>query len=342
MTAAAKARADKLYRLYSEGFPPVTVDFSDLNPVESERAGSAALVRGVAAGLAKRGYAVGGADVCVQSSIPEGAGLSSSAAFETLTGVILGSLYNRGEIDAVTIARAAQEAENLYFGKPCGLMDQMGCAVGGVISLDFSRSDLDMQRIEADFSSLGYELFIVNAGGSHAGLTSEYADIPAEMSSVAAMLGRERLGDVPEEDFVESIPRLRGRLPDRAILRAMHFFGENRRVVSQVDALRRKDMKTYLRLMNASGQSSAELLQNIFPACDKTERSVSLALALSRRVLDGRGAWRVHGGGFAGTVQALAPTELAEEYGRSMGEVFGSANVLRLGIRPEGVVALSI
>ncbi len=343
MVAAVAPNGDNRARVFSQGMPRVDIDLTDLSPKQGEEGTSAALVRGVAAGIAGFGGNTGGFDAALTSSIPVGAGLSSSAAYEILVGTIFNALYNENALTSVQLARAGHMAENVYFKKPCGMMDQTACAEGGVVAIDFFDPDApEIERIACDFSAYGYRLFIVNAGGSHAGLTDEYASIPREMRAVASALGAEVLRLADEREFYDKLPRLRREVGDRAALRAMHFFDENRRAYLEAEALKRGDMKEFASLMRASGASSELMLENIWPGDSGQERSVAFALAASGRVLEKTGgAWRVHGGGFAGTMQALVPEGAAEEYMATMNRLLGDLRAcLRLGIRPVGGYAL--
>ena len=335
--AVVSPRADTLVQVHSKGFSPCVLDLADLVKQDDEYNSSVGLVRGIAADLTRLGWKVGGFDACTVSSVPAGSGLSSSAAFETLIGTIFNHLYNDGQIDPLQIAKTGQFAENVYFGKPCGLMDQTASASGNVVAIDFADpSKPRVDQIPCDFESLGYTLFVVDAGGSHADLTDEYAAIPAEMKQVAACFGQDVLRDVDPDRFYSALPALRANVSDRAILRAMHFFEENERVALQTDALRRQDINEYLRLMQASGDSSAMKLQNIYPADNTRDRSVLLALAICQKLLAGCGAWRVHGGGFAGTVQALVPIGHQENFRTEIESVFGPGSCTRLVVRPVG------
>ncbi|MEG0853611.1 MAG: galactokinase family protein, partial [Angelakisella sp.] len=308
MLAAVSPTDENEIRILSEGYPLCTVSLASLSPVKDEENSSAALIRGVAAGFVERGYRVGGFDATMSSQVPKGSGLSSSAAYEVLLGTILSYLYNNGEVSPVEIAQIGQYAENKYFGKPCGLMDQTASSVGGFVAIDFADPTAPVvQQIDCDLASLGYTICIVNAGGSHANLTPEYAAIPAEMKAVAAFFGKEVLREVDADVFMEKLPELRRQVPDRALLRAIHFFDENDRARAQAIALQNKDTERFLTLIRQSGESSEKLLQNIYPATGGEERSVSLALVLSQHLLHQKGAWRVHGGGFAGTIQAFVP-----------------------------------
>ncbi len=340
VAAAAAKRRDGVVRIHSAGYAPLTIDLNDLGVHEEERESSAALVRGTAAALRRRGYAVGGFDAAICSAVPKGSGLSSSAAYSVLLCTIFSCLYNDGRVPPVEQALCSQFAENVYFGKPSGLMDQLACALGGFAAIDFRLPETpQIERIDCDLASLGYAICIVNAGGSHADLTGEYAAVPGEMKAVAAYFGKPNLRETDEAAFYRALPALRACAGDRAVLRAMHFFGENARVARLADALKARDMAAFRALMNESGRSSFELLQNVCPTNAK-ERSVALALAVTERMLDGCGAWRVHGGGFAGTIQALVPLEQIDAYSAEMERVFGAGSCYRLSIRSAGGVEL--
>ena len=325
--ACAAPRDDGRVRFLSEGWLPLEIDISDSAAREDERGTTAALIRGTAAFIRARGIAVGGFDAYALSEIPPGAGLSSSAACEVLLGRIMNSFYCGGELDAVTIARLAQRVENEYFGKPCGLMDQMACSLGGALAMDFAEPQSPgVTRLPFDPEARGYALCIINTGASHADLTDEYAAVPREMGSVAAFFGKAALREVDEAEFSASLPALRRAAGDRAVLRAMHFFAEDARVARQTGALLRGDFETFLSLVRESGRSSWELLQNISPAGAAAEQPMALALALGEKYLGGRGACRVHGGGFAGAVQAYVPTDALEGFTARMDAVFGEGS----------------
>lgn len=337
MTAAVTPNGAGTIRVFSHGFAPAAVDIGSWDVRPEERHTTAALVRGVAAQFAARGAALSGVDIRVTSQVPVGSGLSSSAAFEVLLGRVFSGLFCGGSVPPEDIARMGQAAERDYFGKPCGLMDQLAASVGGAVAVDFL--DLQNPKVESipcDFDRMGYALYVVNAGGSHAGLTSEYAAIPPEMGSVAAYFGKKVLREVDEQTFYSKLGELRGKVSDRAILRAMHFFGDDRRAVEMAQALRAQDVEAYKAIMLASGASSMSRLENIYPAAMVEERSVALALALSEELLAGKGAWRIQGGGFAGTIQALVPHALCQQYEKQMQAVFGPACCNRLYIRPVG------
>jgi galactokinase len=335
--ACAGANGQDCIRVLSEGYPVVTVDLARLQPVPGEENTSAALIRGVAAGVAQAGYPVAGFDAYVTSSVMVGSGLSSSAAFEILLGNILNHLCCGDSLDAMTLAQIGQRAENVYFGKPCGLLDQAACSVGGAVAIDFADPAAPaVERLDFDFGSSGYHLCIVDTGSCHADLTDDYAAIPGEMKSVAACFGKEVLREVDEGAFYASLSSLRGKVGDRAVLRAIHFFQEDRRVTLQADALRRGDMEGFLKLVDQSGQSSFCNLQNVWSGSDSREQAVMLALARGRELLGGRGAIRVHGGGFAGTIQAFVPEEKLEEFRIGMEALLGPGMCHCLRIRPQG------
>jgi len=311
----------------------VIVDLSDLDVRDDEKGKSASLVRGVAAWFAERGYKIGGFNGKVKSNIPVGSGLSSSAAFEVLLGNIYKGLFG-ADVSPLDIAIAGRFAENVYFGKPCGLMDQAASSFGGLSKIDFfDPQSTIVEPIDADLS--GYALCVVATGGDHADLTPDYAAIPQEMKSVANHFGKEFLREVSPDAFYSGISQLR-HLSKRAILRAIHFFEDHERVNKQADALERGDIQTFLSLVNESGRSSLAYLQNVFSSSDPHNQELTLALALSEKILTGRGAWRVHGGGFAGTILAFVPDDLKDAYKKQMCAVFGDGSCLFLNVRKEG------
>lgn len=326
----------QIIELKSYGFARMDrVNVDILNPQEDEEGESAALIRGVAAGIKKRGGKVGGFTAYTTSNVPAGSGLSSSAAFEILVGTILNELYNDGKFSMVELAQIGQEAENQFFGKPSGLMDQCGCAVGGFISIDFEdQKNPIVEHLDVDFSKAGYELIITKTDGDHADLTDEYAAIPAEMKAIASFFEASVLREVDPNAFYEAIPELRTLHGDRAVLRAIHFFDENERVKTASDALSNGAFDQFLDTINASGDSSWTYLQNITSSRAINSQPLALALALSKNILKEEGACRVHGGGFAGTIQAFVPTSKVEAYVNEMARVFGKDNVMRLSIRP--------
>ena len=339
--AVASPSAGSVIRVKSEGFPEDVVDFGVYNapnPARYEKSDS--LIAGMVAGFRKEGLAAGGFDAYTTSNVLKGSGISSSAAFEDMIGNILNYVYNDGKVSNVEIAKLAQYAENRFFGKPCGLMDQMACAVGGIIAIDFRDPSAPViEQTDFDLSAAGYNLCIVNTGGNHADLTGDYASVPAEMKSVAAYFGKEVLRDTDENAVLAAIPALREKVGDRAILRALHFFAENRRVAAQKAALKAGDLDTFLANVIASGRSSFCYLQNVYTTKNVSEQGLSLALCLAERVLSGkRAAWRVHGGGFAGTIQAFVPTEDVAEFRAVMDAAFGEGRCMVLRVRPEGAL----
>lgn len=337
--AAVSKTGKDVIRLKSEGYDMDMVDITDLEPKESEYSKSKALIRGVCAGFVERGYEIGGFDAATANDVLSGSGLSSSAAFEVLIGTILNHLYNDGKVTPVEIAQIAQYAENRFFGKPCGLLDQMTCSVGGFVFMDFKNPKKPVIKpVKFDFEACGHALCIVNTGGSHSNLTDEYAAVKNEMISVANRLGHDVLRDVDEAQFYNSIDLVRKAVGDRAILRAKHYFSENRRVDEQVKALESKQFGEFKKLVVKSGNSSYMFNQNVYSVKDAQSQPVSLGLCLAEELLDGKGAWRVHGGGFAGTIQAFVPVDMLAEFKRRMELVFGEGNCYVLSIRPVGGV----
>jgi galactokinase len=343
--AVAAKNNQNVVRIKSVGYPEFQVDLNDLEPNEKEHYTSASLVRGIVAKMKANGYEAGGFDACVEGRVPKGSGLSSSASFEVLIGTIINSLFNDGKMDAVENAIIGQWAENNFFGKPCGLMDQTACSVGGLITIDFEDPAKPIVKaIDFDFVSTNYSLVITDVGGGHhdAASQAEYASLPTEMKAVAAELGADVLRKLTLEQIVEKIPELRKKTGDRAILRAFHFQWDNQRVVDQVAALENDDFQSFLEKVVESGYSSFMYNQNIFDITHKDEQVVSLALALSEMVLKGKGAWRVHGGGFGGTIQAFVPQDKLNEYVKTLEHVYGEGKCHALFIRPEGSVKLEL
>ncbi len=321
----------------SEGFPQDTVDISDLSVKEADKNTSAALIRGVADGLKRDGFSIGGFKAYTTSNVLKGSGISSSAAFEVLIGTILSHMYNDGKVSAVKIAQIAQYAENVHFGKPSGLMDQMASSVGGFIEIDFrDTANPVIDPISYDLASSGYSLCIVDTKGDHADLTPEYAAIPAEMKSVAKFFGKNELRDITKEQLWDNIAEVRKACGDRAVSRALHFFDENGRADSEAEYLRKGDLDGFLRTVSESGNSSFKYLQNIFAVTDTRSQGLVLGLYAAESVLCGRGACRVHGGGFAGTIQAFVPDDLLEGFIRKMESIFGKGSCYELYIRPLG------
>ncbi len=352
--AVASPTSNGIIRLTSVGFPEDTVDLSAYTQPDPDMYGtSASLIAGVSVGLAQEGYRVGGFDACTVSSVLTGSGLSSSAAFEDMVGTIQSHLYNGGDVDNVTIAKLAQYAENQFFGKPCGLMDQVACAVGGIVSIDFKDPSAPViTPVPFDMTAAGYRLCIVDTGGNHADLTADYAAVPAEMKSVAAVFGAKVLRELDESVVRNSIPTLRERVGDRAVLRALHFFAENNRVATQKEALLTacasddttvisKALDTYFAGVLASGRSSFCYLQNVYTTANVSEQGLSLALNLCEAILGKtKAAWRVHGGGFAGTVQAYVPNDLVDTFTKTMDAAFGVGACKCLAIRPVGAARI--
>ncbi len=337
MLACAAPNGLNVIRVQSEGYPALEVDLSDLSPRPQEANTSAALVRGVAEGIAKRGYAVGGFDACAVSTVLSGSGLSSSAAYEILIGNIINHFFCQEKLDAVELAKIGQYAENVHFGKPCGLMDQMGSSVGGMVSIDFAGPAAPViEKVDFDLAAAGYALCIIDTGADHADLTDEYAAVPAELKEICAHFGKAVLREVPALDFFAALPDLRRECGDRAVLRAVHIYDENDRVAGEVGALRRGDFGAFLSLVNASGLSSWRYLQNIVPAGYTRHQEMALALALAERALDSAGAVRVHGGGFAGTIQAFVPLERVAKFKAEMERVLGEGKCHVLRVRPQG------
>lgn len=342
IAVAAKNNSD-IIRIESAGYPSFEVDIDRPEPLEKEKFQSAALVRGIVTQLIKAGYRCEGFDACIDGRVPKGSGLSSSASFEVLIGAIISHLFNKGKLDPVQNAIIGQYAENYYFGKPCGLMDQTACAVGGLITIDFQYpAKPRVSKVDFDFTSSGFSLVITNTGGDHADLNEEYASLPREMKSVASALGANVLREVTLKDIVRAIPDLREKTGDRAILRAYHFQQDNSRVVRQVEALNNGNFGAFLGMVIESGYSSFMYNQNIHSPHSIREQGVALGLALSEIILSGKGAWRVHGGGFAGTIQAFVPADTLDEYIYKMEQVFGSGACHNLFIRNKGAVKLEL
>ena len=339
IAAAAAPNGESVIRILSEGFPLTTVSLEDLSIKEDEKNKTPSLIRGVAAGMKERGYSIGGFDAYMTSDVLQGSGLSSSAAFEVAVGTILNYLYNGNTIDPVTIAQIGQYAENVYFGKPCGLLDQMACSVGGYVAIDFYNPEKPIvEKIDFDFSKSGYTMCIIDTKGSHADLTDEYAAVPAEMKAVAACFGRQFLREIPSQDFFEAMGGLRDKVSDRALLRASHFYAENTRAQQMAHALRSQDFEGFMRLSSASGRSSYMYLQNVYACKDPDNQGVSLALCAAERLLENTGSFRVHGGGFAGTIQAFVPNDKVESFRQGMEKITGENTCHLLFIRPVGGV----
>lgn len=337
--AVAAKNDEGIVRVKSEGYRMDVVDVHDLGAVPAEVGKSAALVRGVLAGFAARGYNIGGFDATTASDVLSGSGLSSSAAFEILVSTLVNHLYNDGKVSPVEMALISQSAENAYFGKPSGLLDQTASAVGSCVTIDFKNpADPKIEQVQLDLHSYGYALCVTDTGGNHANLTDEYTAIRREMEAVAQQLGKQVLREADEVQFRRQMPQIRAALGDRPVLRALHFYNENRRVATQVQAIHAGDFPRFLQATIASGQSSFMYNQNIYSNKSVNEQPVAIGLALSEELLRGTGAWRVQGGGFAGTIQAFVPLELLEEYKTRMQHVFGEKACYVLQIRPLGGV----
>ena len=341
MLACAAPNGLDVIRVHSEGYPALEVALDSLSPREDEKNTSAALVRGVAAKIAELGHTLCGFDAYVTSNVLSGSGLSSSAAYEVLIGNILNHLCCGGALDPVEIAKIGQYAENVYFGKPCGLMDQMGSAVGGAVAIDFhDPASPVVRRADYDFSASGHALCIVDTASSHGDLTDDYADITREMGAVAAYFGQKFLRDVPEADFHAALPALRASCGDRAVLRAMHYYEDDRRAVEEAEALAAGDFPRFLALVNASGLSSALHLQNTWSISDPRQQAIPVCLAVGRELLEGTGAIRVHGGGFAGTIQAFVPNDKLVSFKSGMESLLGPGKCHILHIRPQGGIKI--
>lgn len=338
--AVAATNGTSVVRILSSGYPQFEVDITKLEPNKEEFYTSVGLVRGICARLKELGFEIGGFDAVINSGVPKGSGLSSSASFEVLIGAIVSHLFNGGKLDAVLNAQVGQYAENVFFGKPCGLMDQTACSVGGLVTIDFADPAKPIvKKVDFDFTKTGYALVITDTGGNHADLNDEYASLPTDMKGVAAKLGKTVLREVSLEQVVDAIPALREqKVSDRAILRAIHFERDNARVAEQVADLEKGDFKAFLGKVIASGNSSFMYNQNVYPINNVAEQGLSIALALSDMVLGSEGAWRVHGGGFAGTVQAFVPQHLLNKYVDTLEHTFGKGKCHKLFIRPQGSI----
>ena len=341
MIAAAAPNSLNQLRVQSEGYDLCVIDLSNLAARKEEENTTMALLRGECEAFRQRGAKLSGLDVYISSNVPKGSGVSSSAAFEVLIGVILNDCFMAEKVSPIAIAQIGQWAENVYFGKPCGLMDQMASSVGNIITIDFADpAHPAVEPVQVDFSKAGLALCILDSGADHADLTDEYAAIPSECRAVAAVCGGEVLRDVPFETFIAKLPECRKQCGDRAVLRAFHIYADNDRVANQVAALREGDFTTFLNLVGESGQSSWEYLQNVIPAGYKEHQEVAVTIAAAKHFLGGKGAVRVHGGGFAGTVQAFVPVELLAGFKANMEAILGEGRCHVLSIRPEGGAVL--
>ena len=339
--AAVCENGTDVIRILSKGYPQCQININDLTPRQEEINTTPALIRGVVARFAQLGCVVRGFDAYCESTVLPGSGLSSSAAYEVLIGTIINHLFFGQKASQAEVAQIGQYAENVFFGKPCGLMDQTASAVGNLVTIDFFDKDHPVIKpVSFDFSACGHALCIIDSGADHADLTDEYAAVPGEIKAVAAYFGKEVLTQIDEADFYAAIPTLRRECGDRAVLRAVHFYQENARVPKQVAALEQGDFDTFLKLIKDSGYSSYMYLQNVIPAGYKAHQDVALALAMCEHYLEGKGAYRVHGGGFAGTVQAFVPFEILESFRAGIDSVLGAGACHVLNIRPQGGVEM--
>jgi hypothetical protein len=341
--AAVRVSGTNVIRVQSKGYPLCQVDLDNLEPMAAEINSTPALIRGVAARFAQLGCKVGGFDAYCESTVLPGSGLSSSAAFEVLIGTIINHLFFDGRVSQAEVAQIGQYAENVFFGKPCGLMDQTASAVGGLVTIDFAdKAHPDIRPVHFDFSTTGHALCIIDSRADHADLTDEYAAIPGELKEICDCLGREVTTEIPEEEFYAAIPKLRETCGDRAVMRAMHEYNENRRVPEQVACLEKGDFEGFLSLIRESGFSSWMYLQNVIPAGYVRQQPVAVALGLCEHYLRGKGAYRVHGGGFAGTVQAFVPFELLDSFRAGIDAALGEGACHVLSIRPQGGVEMEV
>lgn len=335
--AAVEARDDGVICVNSQGYAPIVVDSNDLTIIDEEKGTSSALIRGVCARFNQLGYSYGGFNASVTSQVLSGSGLSSSAAYEVLIGTILNYLYNDGKISAVEIAQISQYAENVYFDKPCGLMDQTACSVGGFVKIDFEDTSKPViQKVDFDIAKHGYNLCIIDTGGNHADLTGDYAAIRLEMNSVAEYFGKKVLRQVDEGDVMANIGDIRKKTGDRAIERAIHFYNENKRVERISDALSKGDTEEFKSIIIESGKSSYMNNQNCFTLTNPSEQPVALALCVAEELLKGKGAYRVHGGGFAGTIQCFVPVSETESFVENMRKILGEDSCYILKVRSHG------
>lgn len=341
--AAVRVNGTRTIRILSKGYPMSQVDLDQLEPVAAEINSTPALIRGVVARFVQMGCQVSGFDAYCESTVLPGSGLSSSAAYEVLIGAIVNGLFFDAKATQPELAMIGQYAENVFFGKPCGLMDQMASAVGNLVTIDFfDKENPVIEPVNFDFAACGHALCIIDSQASHADLTDEYAAIPGELKSICAHFGKEVLTQIPEADFFAAIPQLRKTCGDRAVMRAIHFYQENARVPQQVAALKGGDFETFLALVKESGHSSYMYLQNVIPAGYKEHQDVAISLALCEHYLNGRGAYRVHGGGFAGTVQAFVPFDILESFRAGLDAVLGQGACHVLSIRPQGGVEMTV
>lgn len=328
---------DDIIKIVSDDYNIKDINVNDLSKKDSEENTSESLIRGVAKRLKDEGYKVGGFKTFMTSDVLRGSGMSSSAAFEVAIGTIISGLYNNMEISPVFIAQASQYAENVYFGKPSGLMDQMASSVGSLVNIDFKDTKNPViRKVDVDFAKFSHSLCIVDTKGSHADLTPEYAAVPIDMKKVAAYFGKEVLREVDEDEFYANISDIREKVGDRPVVRAMHFFFDHNTVTKEVNALESGDFEEFKKHISASGNSSFKYLQNVYPASDVANQGLSVGLGVSERILDGKGAVRVHGGGFAGTIQAFVPNDMVSEYREEMDKLFGEGSCHVLKVRKYG------
>lgn len=341
--AIAAFHDEPVIRIKSKGFEMDTIDISDLSVKENEKGKSSALIRGIVSRFEQLGYKTGGFDAYTTSDVLKGSGLSSSAAFEVLIGTILSEHFNGGRISPVEIAVISQYSENEYFGKKSGLMDQMVSSVGGFAYIDFKNpQNPEIKKINCDFDKTGYTLCISDTKGSHSDLTDDYVAIPYEMKQIAEFFGKSVLREVDEAEFYRCIPKIRENISDRAVLRSAHFFAETKRAEAEANSLEKNDFNEFLRLVNQSGKSSYQLLQNAYSCKNPAGQGIPLGIMISERVLDGKGAVRVHGGGFAGTVQAFVPDSLVNDYSNEINRIFGKNSCHIMHIRPYGGLCIII
>ena len=341
--AAAAPTQSGVIRVLSQGYPMTEGDLRELTPRQDEVNTSAALIRGVAARMSEMGCDLRnrGLDVYMTSTVPKGSGLSSSAAYEVLIGTMLNELFWAGHCTPVELAQIGQYAENVFFGKPCGLMDQTASSVGGVVAIDFAdTAHPAVERLDVDLHAYGYALCILDSGAGHEDLTGEYSAITEELRAICRVFGKEVLREVPEEDFLAELPKVRKTAGDRAVNRAFHVYGENRRAQAEKEALRQGDFDRFLTLVRESGRSSAMYLQNIIPTGSVTAQELMVTIALCERILEGRGAVRVHGGGFGGTAQAFVPLDMLEKFKAATEAALGPGCCHVVMIRPAGGIKL--
>lgn len=341
--AAVRVNGTNIIRIQSKGYPMSVVDLDNLTPVESEINSTPALIRGVAARFVQLGCKVEGFDAYCESTVLPGSGLSSSAAYEVLIGTIINCLFFDKKLSAIEIAQVGQYAENVFFGKPCGLMDQIASSVGAMVFIDFKDPQAPVvEKIDFDFASAEHALCIIDTGADHADLTDEYAAVPGELKALCNILGEGELRSISKMDFYSNIQRLREEVGDRAVLRAIHIYDENQRVKLQKKALQAGDFASFLSYVTESGLSSWRHLQNVIPAGRKEKQEVAFALTIAEKLLNGRGACRVHGGGFAGTIQAFVPNDLLEDFKNGIESVLGEGSCYVLSIRPQGGVEMEV